>query len=79
MKILTVDFPVDIDTCGEMMKLLIVDDHVLFREGLASIVRSEADIEIVGLAGSLFVVRFWCRFLCPAGAFLSLLNPTATP
>jgi two-component system NarL family response regulator len=52
MKILTVDFPVDIDTCGEMMKLLIVDDHVLFREGLASIVRSEADIEIVGLAGS---------------------------
>ncbi len=29
---------------------------------------------IVALAGSAFVVRFWCRYLCPAGAFLSLLN-----
>jgi DNA-binding NarL/FixJ family response regulator len=34
------------------MKLLIVDDHVLFREGLASIIRSDAEIEIVGLVGS---------------------------
>ncbi len=31
---------------------------------------------VVGIAllGSLFYVRFWCRYLCPAGAFLSLLN-----
>ena len=28
----------------------------------------------VAMAGSLFFVRFWCRYLCPAGAFLSLLN-----
>ena len=35
-----------------MMKLVLVDDHVLFREGLAAIVRSESDIEIVGQAGS---------------------------
>lgn len=34
------------------MKILIVDDHILFREGLAAIIRSEADIEIVGMAGS---------------------------
>jgi two-component system NarL family response regulator len=34
------------------MKLLIVDDHVLFREGLASIIRPEPDIQIVGLAGT---------------------------
>jgi two-component system NarL family response regulator len=34
------------------MKIIIVDDHVLFREGLAAIVRSEADIEIVGQAGT---------------------------
>ena len=26
------------------------------------------------LLGSLFYTRFWCRYLCPAGAFLSLLN-----
>lgn len=35
-----------------MMKLILVDDHVLFREGLAAIIRSEPDIEIAGLAGS---------------------------
>jgi two-component system NarL family response regulator len=34
------------------MKLIIVDDHVLFREGLAAIIRSETDIEIIGQAGS---------------------------
>ncbi|MEK6753240.1 MAG: response regulator transcription factor [Chloroflexota bacterium] len=34
------------------MKLLIVDDHVLFREGLASIIRGEPDMEIAGLAGT---------------------------
>lgn len=26
------------------------------------------------LVGSLFYPRFWCRYLCPAGAFLSLFN-----
>lgn len=34
------------------MKMLIVDDHVLFREGLASIIRAEPDMEIAGLAGT---------------------------
>lgn len=34
------------------MRLLIVDDHTLFREGLAAIIRSEPDVEIVGLAGT---------------------------
>jgi DNA-binding NarL/FixJ family response regulator len=34
------------------MRLLIVDDHILFREGLASIIQSEPDVDIVGLAGS---------------------------
>jgi DNA-binding NarL/FixJ family response regulator len=35
-----------------MMRIIIVDDHVLFREGLAAIIREEPDIEVVGLAGS---------------------------
>ena len=34
------------------MKLLIVDDHILFREGLASIIRPERDFQIAGLAGT---------------------------
>ncbi len=29
------------------------------------------------LVGSLLYTRFWCRYLCPAGAFLSLLNRIA--
>jgi predicted membrane-bound spermidine synthase len=29
---------------------------------------------IAVLIGSVFYSRFWCRYLCPAGAFLSLLN-----
>jgi len=36
----------------QMIKLVIVDDHALFREGLASILRLEPDIEVCGLAGS---------------------------
>jgi spermidine synthase len=31
-------------------------------------------IVLVALIGSVFYARFWCRYLCPAGAFLSLLN-----
>jgi DNA-binding NarL/FixJ family response regulator len=34
------------------MRIIIVDDHNLFREGLAAIIRQETDIEVVGLAGS---------------------------
>ena len=35
-----------------MIRIIIVDDHILFREGLAAILRQEAGIEVVGLAGS---------------------------
>jgi hypothetical protein len=31
----------------------------------------------IALVGSVFYTRFWCRYLCPAGAFLSLLNKVA--
>jgi len=34
-------------------------------------------IVTAALIGSVFYVRFWCRYLCPAGAFLSLLNNVA--
>ena len=35
-----------------MLRIIIVDDHVLFREGLAAILRQETDIEIVALVGT---------------------------
>ncbi len=31
-------------------------------------------VVVAALIGSLFYTRFWCRYLCPAGAFLSLFN-----
>ncbi|MFA5251675.1 MAG: 4Fe-4S binding protein, partial [Phycisphaerae bacterium] len=31
----------------------------------------------IALIGSIFYTRFWCRYLCPVGAFLSLLNNVA--
>lgn len=34
-------------------------------------------IVAAALIGALFYTRFWCRYLCPAGAFLSLLNNVA--
>ncbi len=34
------------------MKIIIVDDYVLFREGIAALLGTEKDIQIVGLAGS---------------------------
>jgi DNA-binding NarL/FixJ family response regulator len=37
---------------GQSMKIIIVDDHILFREGLAAIICSESDIEIIGQAGT---------------------------
>jgi len=35
-----------------MIRIVIVDDHALFREGLASIIQLEPDIEVSGMAGS---------------------------
>jgi polyferredoxin len=32
---------------------------------------------VVTLVGALFFVRFWCRYFCPLGAFLSLANKLA--
>jgi DNA-binding NarL/FixJ family response regulator len=35
------------------MKILIVDDHILFRQGLVSLLQSEPDFEVCGQAGTL--------------------------
>jgi DNA-binding NarL/FixJ family response regulator len=37
---------------GVSMRVLIVDDHVLFREGLAGLLRSQPDMNVIGECGS---------------------------
>lgn len=34
------------------MRVLLVDDHVLFREGLVSLLNSQSDLKVIGQAGS---------------------------
>lgn len=60
------------------MKIVIVDDHVLFREGLAAIIRSEPDIEIIGQAGSVQEASELIRDLKPEMVLMDFGLPDGT-
>jgi DNA-binding NarL/FixJ family response regulator len=60
------------------MKIIIVDDHVLFREGLAAIIRSESDIEIIGQAGSVQEAVELVRVLKPDMILMDFGLPDGT-
>ena len=38
------------EACGDLIRLLLVDDHHVVREGLANLLREEADIDLIGEA-----------------------------
>ncbi len=57
------------------MKILIVDDHVLFRDGLVSLLRGQADIEIVGEAGLLGEAIKMARTLKPEVVLMDFTLP----
>jgi two-component system, NarL family, nitrate/nitrite response regulator NarL len=61
-----------------MIRLMIVDDHALFREGLASIIRSEPDIEITGLAGSVREAAEMARQVRPDMILMDFSLPDGT-
>ncbi len=42
------------DSLKKTQKVLVIDDQILFREGLMSLLRSTPDFELVGFAGSVF-------------------------
>lgn len=55
------------------------DHDTISADPLISIFSGQASnlvlsITAVAAVGSLFYIRFWCCYLCPAGAFLSLFN-----
>jgi len=61
-----------------MIRLVIVDDHALFREGLASIIRLEPDIEVSGLAGSVQEAVGIVRTLKPDVVLMDFTLPDGT-
>ena len=60
------------------MKIIIVDDHILFREGLAAIIRSESDFEIIGQAGSVQEAIELVRALKPDMVLMDFGLPDGT-
>ncbi len=60
------------------MKLIVVDDHILFREGLAAIIRSEPDFEIVGHAGTVREAIELARALKPDMILMDFGLPDGT-
>lgn len=61
-----------------MIRTVIVDDHALFREGLASIIQLEPDIEVSGLAGSVQEAVEVVRKLKPDLVLMDFVLPDGT-
>lgn len=57
------------------MKILIVDDHVLFREGLVSILQPRPDFDVVGEAGSVKEAVEMARQLKPDMILMDWMLP----
>ncbi|HSF82575.1 MAG TPA: response regulator transcription factor [Anaerolineales bacterium] len=60
------------------MRIVIVDDHNLFREGLAAIICQEADIEVVGLGGTVQEAVEAVRQLKPDIVLMDFILPDGT-
>jgi two-component system NarL family response regulator len=60
------------------IKLVVVDDHILFREGLMAVIRSEADFQIVGQAGTVSEAVESVRTLKPDMVLMDFGLPDGT-
>ena len=65
----------DNQQAANKLRVVIVDDHVLFRDGLATILNAEADIEVVGQGGSAEEAIRLARELQPEIILLDLDMP----
>jgi len=59
----------------EPMRVLLVDDHILFRKGLASLIASQRDFEVVGEAGDGLEALEKARQLMPDLILLDINMP----
>jgi two-component system, NarL family, nitrate/nitrite response regulator NarL len=59
-------------------RILVVDDHILFREGLTSLLRSTDDFDVVGNAGSVHEAIHLARELCPDIILMDFSMPDGT-
>ena len=59
-------------------RILVVDEHLLFREGLTSLFRSTSDFEVVGSAGSVYEAISLARELRPAIILMDFSMPDGT-
>ena len=60
------------------MKILLVDDHSLFREGLAGLIDAQPDLEVVGEAGSVREAIAQTRDLKPDLVLMDFVLPDGT-
>lgn len=58
-----------------MIRVILADDHRIFRQGLAALLANEADIELLGEAGNGAEALRLIRELCPDVAVLDLSMP----
>lgn len=61
-----------------LMKVLLVDDHVLFREGLVSLLNSQPDLQVIGEAGSVLEAIVMTRELHPDLVLMDFGLPDGT-
>jgi len=58
--------------------IMVVDDHILFREGLTSLIRSIPGFEVVGSAGSVYEAISLARELSPEIILMDFAMPDGT-
>lgn len=65
------------ESVTQRLRIVVMDDHALFREGFAALLAREPDIEVVGQAADVPTVIDLCRRLEPDIVFLDIAAPPA--
>lgn len=60
------------------MRILIVDDHILFREGLTGLLRSQQDMEVIGECGTVHDAVEMAQQLKPQVVLMDFSLPDGT-